>query len=144
MPKHLLDSTRVNPKTGCWEWQRYRDANGYGKVGRDYKVYLAHRVSYEIFIGKIPKRLDLDHLCRNTCCINPAHLEAVTRSVNLKRGVGGAIARARQRAKKHCPQGHPYKGYNLILYNGDWRACRACLNERGRRWYRRKVAKNAT
>lgn len=78
----------VDAETGCWEWQRGKDDNGYGKTSFEGKDLLAHRHFYEICNGAIPEGLHLDHLCRNPGCCNPKHLEAVTCAVNLRRGNG--------------------------------------------------------
>lgn len=85
-------------ETGCWIWAGRLDGNsrsgGYGRItipgsltddGRPKPGLLAHRVSYETFVGPIPVGLTLDHLCRETRCINPDHLEPVTLSENLRR-----------------------------------------------------------
>ena len=68
--------------TGCWEWTGHVNNAGYGRVKNDY----AHRLAYEMFVGPIPDGADLDHLCRRRSCVNPAHLEPVTRSENVRRG----------------------------------------------------------
>jgi len=75
--------------TPCWIWQRSCNNYGYGVVWdvKTQRVRLAHRVSYEKAKGPIPTGLDLDHLCRVHACGNPEHLEAVTRSTNLQRGI---------------------------------------------------------
>jgi len=68
----------------CWIWlgtKQLKTLKGYGLCGNK----LAHRMSYELFKGRIPDWLEIDHLCRNKCCVNPEHLEAVTHSENLKR-----------------------------------------------------------
>lgn len=67
----------------CWIWQR-STRNGYGCLRIDGVTHYAHRVYYERHV--IPRGLDLDHLCRHRACVNPAHLEPVTRAVNLQRG----------------------------------------------------------
>lgn len=78
--------------TGCIEWIGGRTTAGYGSFaartarGAEKKV-MAHRWSYEHHVGAIPEGLDLDHLCRNRACINPEHLEPVTRAVNIQRAV---------------------------------------------------------
>lgn len=72
----------INPDTGCWEWVRALDVNGYGRNG----ATLAHRMVYTRERGPIPEGLHLDHLCRNTLCVNPDHLEPVTNAVNSRRG----------------------------------------------------------
>lgn len=137
--QHIKANIRIQPKTGCWFWLRYKDPNGYGKIGINYKVYLVHRVSYETFVGKIPKGLDLDHLCRNPSCCNPKHLEPVTRAVNLKRGIGGKLAALRALAKTHCPQGHPYDEINTTRDSDGYRACRKCRASVRRRSYLKHI-----
>jgi len=76
----------IDPETGCWIWQRSRNANGYGTLGVDGASRLAHRVYYELTHGPIPDNAPLDHLCRNRGCVNPDHLEPVTPKINTYRG----------------------------------------------------------
>ena len=60
---------------GCWEWALSRDEYGYGKVNQKTTGHTrAHRLSYEIFIGKIPPMSVLRHSCDNQPCCNPEHL----------------------------------------------------------------------
>lgn len=71
------------PEWSCWLWQGHVRPDGYGQAGRS---ELAHRWSYETFVGPIPEGMHLDHVCRVRACVNPAHLEPVTREENLRRG----------------------------------------------------------
>lgn len=75
-------------EAGCWIWQGALWSNGYGKPSVEiHGTRLAHRAFYLEHVGPVPDGLDLDHLCRVRSCVNPEHLEPVTRSVNLTRGV---------------------------------------------------------
>lgn len=135
---------------GCWIWPGAK-SNGYGRiswsVGGNRMTWAAvHRVMYETFVGPIPDGLDVDHACHDpaSChpkeatdcphraCCNPAHLEAVTRKENLRRG--GTIA-ARRAATTHCPQGHPYDEENTLTDKEGRRSCKACAYEANRAYY---------
>lgn len=111
----------------CVQWIGSRNNRGYGTFGDGVRAVLAHRWSYEHHHGPIPAGLELDHLCRNRACVNPAHLEPVTHRTNLLRAESGP---ARNGAKTHCPDGHPYAGDNLYLPPSGGRACRTCIRRR--------------
>ena len=85
----LLGITRYNidPKTGCWNWQGSKTKLGYGRISLNGKPVMAHRFFYEMHKGKIPEGYTLDHLCRNSSCVNPDHLEPVLHAENCRRGV---------------------------------------------------------
>jgi hypothetical protein len=92
---------------------------------------MAHRFSYEAYVGPIGAGLHIDHLCRVRSCVNPKHLEPVTQRVNTLRGEGRAALQLRV---THCPRGHEYTPDNIYLWRGH-RACRTCVLARGRRRY---------
>lgn len=123
LPARFWDKVRVE-LTGCWTWQAYVTASGYGQFyPTKNQPRRAHRVAYEVLVGPIPDGLQLDHLCRVRACCNPEHLEPVTHRVNTLRGVGFA---ARHAAATECPKGHPYSGSNLRIRPSGRRACREC------------------
>jgi len=122
----------------CWIWTNAIASNGYGAMWdrRVKKVRSAHCIYYEIHVGSIPEGLDLDHLCRVRSCVNPDHLEAVTRRENLLRGMTLTAAAA---AATHCPQGHAYDAANTYVHpRTGWRRCRACRRDGMNRTYARK------
>lgn len=123
---------KIDRSGDCWVWLAKSGEDGYGRFycggGRlNARYTLAHRFSYEAFVGPIPDGLEIDHLCRNRACVNPEHLEAVTHSVNVWRG----DAPLRNRLKTHCPNGHPYDEQNTLLeQQGRARRCRICRRKR--------------
>jgi hypothetical protein len=128
------------PESGCWLWTASGTQTGYGQMRIRGKSYLASRISYEMHIGPIPHGLTIDHLCRVRCCVNPAHLEAVTFKVNVLRGNAVSAIAAR---KTHCVHGHPFDERTYVGRNGA-RVCRPCLLRRTAAYYRRKKNENAS
>lgn len=132
----MTDSDRLMARTvrkgNCWEWARVSSPDGYGRFRFRGAQWLAHRASYALHVGPIPEGLDLDHLCRNRRCVNPSHLEPVTRSENLHR----SPLMDRNSKKTHCPAGHEYTQENTRR-SGPRRHCRAC---QAGRWDAEKYA----
>lgn len=127
---NLLDGIPVvvSIKSPCWIWTRRPSMNGYGRIGI---TGLAHRASYEAFVGPIPSGLHIDHLCRVRRCVNPAHLEPVTCKENILRGESPEAKFARQ---THCKDGHPFDVHARRLSDGRpyGRSCKRCDARRSR------------
>ena len=123
MEDRLCWYTRVSPG-GCWEWTGCLFTAGYGAILVGGKKRSAHRISYELRVGPIPEDKELDHLCRNRACINPAHLEPVTRRENVRRGVSCIAAHMH---KTHCKNGHEFTPDNTYKKNRIHRSCRKCV-----------------
>lgn len=76
----------VDPDTGCWIYGCGKLSSKYPYVWVDGRCIGAHVLFYTKYKGNVPDGLEIDHLCRNTQCVNPDHLEAVTHRENMKRG----------------------------------------------------------
>lgn len=112
---------------GCWTWTGH-STRGYGVFAMNRRKARAHRVAYELEIGPIPAALTIDHLCRNTLCVRPDHLEPVTARVNILRSGGLA---AQELSRTQCPSGHSYAGSNLFRGSKGERMCLLCRGRRG-------------
>jgi hypothetical protein len=125
---------RVNKTDTCWLWTRGINSKGYGLFHFRARDVLAHRFAYEALVGPVPDGLELDHLCRVRHCVNPQHLEPVTRRVNSQRG--DHLTNHWERRKTHCNRGHEFTAENTA-YRGErrWRQCRTCHRERMRAAY---------
>lgn len=136
----IVQRIRVNPEkvfqgSPCWEWRDKIDPAGYAPWVRLKERY-AHRISHILFIGPIPEKYHVDHVCRNRSCISPFHLEAITGEENRRR---------RNESATHCKHGHEYTPENtkiLPIRRGQkWecvgRVCQICARERSRQHYRR-------
>ena len=73
--------------THCHEFTGSKNASGYGQTNVDGKNQPAHRVAYQHWIGDIPHKYDVSHICHNRKCINPDHLEAVTHADNVRQSI---------------------------------------------------------
>lgn len=110
------------PNTGCWLWIGPISQYGYGKIGKTSKFgrdMQAHRGVYETLVGPIPPGMEIDHKCNCRSCVNPGHLQPVTRQVNAKM--------IQSRDHKHCRKGHALTAENTYWDKGrGWRQCNTC------------------
>lgn len=98
--ERLMDKVLPEPNSGCWLWTGGTNGRGYGKItvgrrpdGSKFGAY-AHRASWELHCGPIPKGMFILHRCDNPSCVNPEHLFLGTPADN----VHDMLAKGRQAA----------------------------------------------
>lgn len=127
LPERFWSKVEPEPNSGCWLWTAACYENGYGAFKFDGRTRLVHRISYMALIGVISPGLQVDHLCRVRCCVNPAHMEPVTSRVNLLRGVGFSAVNS-QKTVAAC--GHPFNSSRYEKGRIRCRICSVCFQKR--------------
>lgn len=128
--QRFISKVRI-AENGCWDWEGYLTPKGYGMFRADDKVRSVHRwfyFKYKVLGLSDWSDLEIDHLCRNRKCVNPDHLELVTRDENYKRGLGPTV----HSRKTHCPSGHEYSVENTrikLIGRSRKRVCRKCARD---------------
>lgn len=133
--------SKVEKTPTCWLWKRSTKTNfglSYGTFKYERRAMAAHIFCYEYEIGNVPKNMELDHLCRNTLCVNPSHLEPVTHKENTLRGNSPTAINARKTLCGGC--GNPFDHFRPC----GRRSCMSCDRKRALRNYsKRKEALQA-
>lgn len=140
--ERFCDKFDISEESGCWIWNgaisrstgikrgprsRSRKDLWYGYFRYEGRNQVAHRVSYQIIKGPIPKGMVLDHTCANGLCVNPAHLEPLTNGENVQRGYDAKAPLS------HCINGHKFTELTTAWktkHGGrQYRECRTCMRE---------------
>ena len=137
LPERVMAKIEPEPMSGCWLWTGALVPKGYGSIWNGEKVVAAHRLTWTLLGGPIPPGMQIDHLCRVRCCVNPAHLRIVTPSQNTH-ATGSVAVAARHSAKVRCPKCGG--AYSRFPYDHGRRRCRPCRNRIARQqWARTKL-----
>lgn len=134
-PEYIMNRVEIIPFSGCWIWMRSLDRYGYGGSVLRGEYRIIHRLSYELFVGKIPVGLTLDHLCRVRCCVNPYHLEPVSQAENKRRAHDFERLHS---IDTHCHSGHERNKENKYVAKDGSIACRICNNNSSKKYHERK------
>lgn len=152
-PYTYVRRTPLDLDQPCWIWTGSVNPGGYGSLIIDGSARYAHRVSYQLHVGPIPYRYEVDHLCHNdavdrgvceggrSCmhrrCWNPSHLAAVSSKDNIRGG----------RSTKRCKRGHDLTNPANVYVHGvtGKRRCKVCDNaSQRRRYHARRAAAGLT
>lgn len=118
---------------GCWIWTGNFNAFGYGRIGNNGKRELAHRFSWVLHYGPIPKGLIVCHHCDNTACVRPDHLFIGTQQDNMDDMISKNRQAGQFQPKTHCKWGHPLSGENLQQGKRQ-KHCRTCRRAFNRKY----------
>ena len=135
--------SKVDKTSSCWLWTGSL-CKGYGQCSIGSKVYRSHRIGYFIANGDLPEGCtNVNHLCRNKHCVNPAHLYAGTQKDNMQDRLKDNTNPMKN--KTHCKHGHPFDEENTYWYTDSRatkRQCKQC--NKNNKQQRAKEALSAT
>jgi hypothetical protein len=116
----------------CWLWTGAlsRRNCGYGRLRFKGRMVAAHRLSWQLTQGQIPRGLHVLHLCDEPQCVNPSHLFLGTQSENNRDMAEKGRARNIYIGASHCKRGHPFDEKNTYHRPSGGRTCRACESAR--------------
>ncbi len=130
----MMAKTEAGPD-GCILFTGAKQSKGYGTIGVGCgRSRLVHRVAWEHLRGSIPAGMTVDHLCRQRGCVNVAHMELVSATENVRRGLSPTTSAS---AQTHCAHGHEFTRGNTQINSRGFRQCKTCRA----RWERNRYAR---
>ena len=147
MPKNSSIKDRffqkVNKTDSCWLWTGALSSRGYGSFGVNGKTTAAHRYSYQIHTGQIPKGFVICHTCDTPSCVNPDHLWAGPQSENMKDMFNKNRQGTSNRRKDACKKGHSFEEFEPLVYikrqgrqfGKEYRICKECKRINDSKYY---------
>lgn len=135
----IENNTFYDPMSGCHLWTGCSYGRGYGWINFKGKSQPVHRLVYRLVFGDIPEGYEVHHLCGTKLCLNPSHLQALSKAEHTKIGPAARCSGIANRSKTQCKHGHEFTEENTILYGPkQYRYCRKCRNARANESYYRK------
>lgn len=120
-----------DPESGCMLWTAAK-AVGYGRFKIDGTLYQAHRLVYQYYVGPNHDDVVIDHICHKRACVNPTHLQVLSREENSSKMPEGFV-RPKPERWTHCAQGHDLSEPGNTYMNGTRQRCKICHREKMRR-----------
>lgn len=102
---------KVDKSGECWLWVAAMNTHGYGNFRYQGETQGAHKISYILEIGEVPKGFYVDHMCHTRACVRPSHLRLTTNKQN-----------GENRSALQTNNTSGYQGVSLVKSTGKWRA----------------------
>lgn len=129
----------------CWEWQAYKNPDGYGMFRFNKIMVLSHRMAWLLTNTEIPATMVIMHKCDNPPCVNPNHLSLGTYADNIRdRDTKGRCRSGiRKKEQTHCKNGHEFSLANTYIKpKNKTRDCKLCRNKRAEK-HRKSIFNHA-
>jgi hypothetical protein len=124
----------IDPDTGCWNWTGPKSKYG-GHINYLSKKWIASRFSYILHYKKSIKGYNVAHKCNNINCVNPKHLEVITKKQHAKR----VWAKRPHQTATHCANGHRLTAANVHSNDSKrGKTCAVCQRASAKRYRERK------